>query len=270
MWNFNRKKRDTKIAIEKIHNIRKWENRPPIYVKFPLSSVIPISSNGLCFVGWCVGVLPHCCSISSQVSECPRLASFILQRWERLVVACFLCQVQLALHQHLDVSRHVRNQVRHEPGEEEHEMLSSVRHVFQSNNSNFQNSTVWILIHSYMQRFIRPCPVHSIDAAYCYRSSSKICLSMCWSQPWVLPKWLNQWICRLGGRGILMWAHATMCKMGVQIPHWVQHFSDNMCWSTGHWKVHRRAVWNEDEGLRVCPFIKVCEVAAMRQLLPLL
>ena len=199
MWNFNRKKRDTKIAIEKIHNIRKWENRPPIYVKFPLSSVIPISSNGLCFVGWCVGVLPHCCSISSQVSECPRLASFILQRWERLVVACFLCQVQLALHQHLDVSRHVRNQVRHKPGEEEHEMLSSVRHVFQSNNSNFQNSTVWILIHSYMQRFIRPCPVHSIDAAYCYRSSSKICLSLCWSQPWVLPKWLNQWICHLGG-----------------------------------------------------------------------
>jgi len=53
---------------------------------------------------------------------------------------------------------------------------------------------------------------HGVDAAYCYRQSSMVCLSFCQSGCpsllWALQKWLNWSRCRFGcGPG---WAQGTM------------------------------------------------------------
>jgi len=47
-----------------------------------------------------------------------------------------------------------------------------------------------------------------VDAAYCYRPSSLVYLSVCLSQWWAMQKRLNWWRCRLGLG--LEWAKETL------------------------------------------------------------
>jgi len=77
-------------------------------------------------VGRCsiVAAKSHRNRLRSELIEALGLASFLVQCRERFTVASFFCQVQLTLHQLLDVFRHIGNQVSHEPRQEEHKVLS--------------------------------------------------------------------------------------------------------------------------------------------------
>ena len=63
-----------------------------------------------------------------------------------------------------------------------------------------------------------------VDAAYCYRPSSVVCLIVGWlvvrwsvglSRSWTLQKRLNRSRCRLGYG--FVWAQGSMCQMGMHI-----------------------------------------------------
>ena len=85
-------------------------------------------------IGWSgtvvVAGMSHGHGVGSHLAESLHLASFLVQRRERGAVARLLGQVQLTLHQQLDVGWHVWDQVSHQPSQEKHEVLNTRKHTW--------------------------------------------------------------------------------------------------------------------------------------------